>query len=322
MTLRIGILGAARVATYALIEAATDVAGVHVAGVAARDPHRARTYAEEHGILNVYPGYQALIEADEIDAVYVALPPALHAEWSIAAVAAGKPVLCEKPFTLDPAQVEAMIEAEASTGKLIMEAQHSHYHPLSARMREVVQSGQLGKIEQVESVFTVPIPDAVGDHRYDAAMGGGALWDLGLYAAYWIRSATGEEPVVVSADERRHVLGADIATTATLSLPSGGTATLNCAMDLPVAATLRVQGTDGVLDIINPLAPQRGHAFTVTDAKGHQTHEEFPVRASYCYQLDAFRDAVVDGAPVPTRGADSLATIRLLDAIRATARKG
>ncbi len=105
MTLRIGILGAARVATYAMIAAARDVDGVEVTAVAARDPERAEAYASEHKIPKTYQDYQAIIEASDIDAVYNALPPNLHAQWSIAAVDAGKPVLCEKPFALTVADV-------------------------------------------------------------------------------------------------------------------------------------------------------------------------------------------------------------------------
>ncbi|NJM49789.1 MAG: Gfo/Idh/MocA family oxidoreductase [Sphingomonadales bacterium] len=127
--LRIGILGAARVAVYAMIEAAHGVDGVEVAAVASRDLAKAQTYAQNHGIGRAIGGYQALIDDPDIDAVYVALPPDAHAHWSIAAAEAGKPVLCEKPFTLDPAQVQEIIAAEARTGMLIMEAQHSHYHP-------------------------------------------------------------------------------------------------------------------------------------------------------------------------------------------------
>ena len=112
MTLRIGILGAARVATYAMIAAAKDVEGVTVAGVAARDPERARTYASTHNIPTVYEDYAALIASPDIDAVYNALPPNLHARWSIAALETGKQVLCEKPFALSVGDVEDMLAAE------------------------------------------------------------------------------------------------------------------------------------------------------------------------------------------------------------------
>ena len=324
MTLRVGILGAARVATYAMIGAARDVEGVTVQAVAARDPARAQIYADEHGIARFYPDYQALIEADDVDAVYVALPPNLHARWSIAALAAGKPVLCEKPFALSVADAAAMVAAEAAHGGLLMEAQHSHYHPLSAHMRALVQSGTLGQITSAEAEFLATVAHTPGDLRYDYAVGGGALWDLGVYPAYWVCSALGEALTVATATARfvddDQATGADIATKAELTSASGASVTLACAMDAPLSARIRFTGTRGWLDIRNPLAPQRGHACRwEIDGKVHE--QQFDAASTYALQLAAFRDAVLYGAPVPTRGDDSIATIRLLAEIDTLARE-
>jgi predicted dehydrogenase len=321
VTLRIGILGAARVATYAMIDAAREVEGVEVRAVAARDPARASAYATEHHIANVYPDYQALIVADDVDAVYVALPPNLHAHWSIAAVEAGKAVLCEKPFALSVADVEVMLAAEARTGGLIMEAQHSHYHPISARMRETVQSNQLGEIRSFSACFVAPLNLPADDLRMIGDVGGGALWDLGVYPAYWIRSAFGEEPEVLSATQNLNTQGADLRTSATLKMPSGAVGLLECDME---AATFGVwfkaEGSMGALEVINPLSPPRGHMLKL-NIGGQQTEEQFTTKSTYAFQLEAFRDAVLDGKPVPTRGEDSLNTIRLLSAIRDAAVK-
>jgi predicted dehydrogenase len=319
MTLRIGILGAARVATYAMIDAARDVDGVLVQAVAARDPERAKAYAAQHRIPKVYDDYAALIAADDVDAIYNALPPHLHAQWSIAAVEAGKPVLCEKPFALSAADVEAMLEAETRTGVLIMEAQHSHYHPLSTRMRDVVRSGVLGKILSFSGSFSGPLNLTYDDHRNIGAIGGGALWDLGVYPAYWIRSAFGEEPTVLSATHRLNDRGADMETTAQLQLPSGATGVLTCNMEAEAMEVwLNVEGEKGRLEVTNPLSPQRQCHFALT-LNGQTSEETFTTRATYAFQLDAFRDAAVDGASVATRGEDSLATIRLLSEIKAKA---
>lgn len=321
MTLRIGILGAARVATYAMIDAAREVEGVTVQAVAARDPDRASAYAADHGIPKTYPDYQTLIEAADVDAVYVALPPNLHATWSIAAVEAGKPVLCEKPFALSVADVEAMLAAETRTGKLIMEAQHSHYHPISARMREILQSGVLGEVQSFSASFVAPLNLPSDDLRMIGDVGGGALWDLGVYPAYWIRSAFGEEPVVLSADQRLNAQGADLRTSAQLQLPSGAVGTLDGDMEAgKFGVWFKAEGSLGSLEVLNPLSPQRGHALKL-DIGGKQIEEQFPTKSTYAFQLEAFRDAVVDGAPVPTRGEDSLNTIRLLSAIRDRAAK-
>lgn len=323
MTLRVGILGAARVATYALIGAAREIIGVTVQAVAARDSARARSYADEHGIPKTYPDYQALIDADDVDAVYVALPPNLHARWSIAALAAGKPVLVEKPFALTMAEAEAMVEAEAAHRGLLMEAQHSHYHPLSAQMRAKVAGGMLGNMREVRGIFTIDFPPTPGELRYDRRVGGGALWDLGVYPLYWARSALSTELSVVVATQRwlddDRTEGADIASQARLLTKQGAQVSIDCAFDQPFAAAVRFEGSRGWLDIRNPLAPHRGHDFRWM-IDGKEGTENFTGLSTYAHQLAAFRDAAEHGAPVATRGTDSLATMRLMAAIDNLAR--
>jgi predicted dehydrogenase len=320
MTLRIGILGAARVATYAMIDAAKEIEGMEVAGVASRDLVKAQSYANEHGIARAFEGYQAIIDDPNIDCIYNALPPHLHAKWSIAALEAGKPVLCEKPFALNISDVEAMLDAEARTGKLLMEAQHSHYHPLAARMRDIVQGGELGTLAHVAARFAAPIQGYPDDIRFIPEVGGGGLWDLGVYPAYWMRSATGEEPMLLSAHQKLADTGADLMTEARMTLPSGATAELSSDMAAELEVWFRAEGTKGVLEVLNPLAPQREHRLKL-NIDGVESVEEFTRRPTYAYQLEAFRDAVLHGTSVPTRGEDSLATIRLLSAIQEIATK-
>jgi predicted dehydrogenase len=323
MTLRIGILGAARVAVYAMIAAAKDVEGVTVVAVAARDPLRARTYADEHGIPDIYPDYETLTMSPDVDAVYNALPPNLHARWSIAALEAGKSVLCEKPFTLTLADTQAMLAAEARTDKLLMEAQHTYYHPRHARIREIAQSGMLGKIRHISSQFDVPIPQTPGEIRWNGPVGGGALWDLGVYPVFWLREAMGEEPLLVSASHRLHESGTDIETAASFTFPSGASGTISCSMERDFAAWLKVEGEAGTLFVNNPLSPPE-QSLTI-DIGGTVSEEVFSNRTTYAFQLEAFRDAVLQGGlhgtPVHTRGEDSLKTIKLLSDIRALAMK-
>ena len=319
MTLRIGLLGASRVAVYAMIAAAKDVAGVEIVAVAARDLERARAYAKQHGIAHAFGSYEALIAADGIDAVYNGLPPNAHALWSIAAVQAGKPVLCEKPFALTIADVEAMLAAEARTGSLIMEAQHTHYHPRHRRIREIVQSGMLGQIRHVEARFDVPIPQTPDELRWDGAVGGGALWDLGVYPVYWLRASMGEEPQLVSARHSLNGKGADIWTEAEFTSGSGAQGSISCSMERNFAAWLHIEGDHGSLHVDNPLSPKEQRLELTRD--GVMTEEQFTSRPTYAFQLEAFCDAVLHGQPVPTRGEDSLATIRLLSAIRKLAMK-
>lgn len=320
MTMRIGILGAARVATYAMIAAARDVEGIEVAGVAARDPERARTYAETHEIPSIYTDYTELISDPDIDAVYNALPPSLHARWSIAALEAGKPVLCEKPFALSVDDVEAMLDAEKRSGLLLMEAQHTYYHPRHARIREIVRSGMLGEVTHIEAQFDVSVPETPDELRWNGAIGGGALWDLGVYPAFWLRATMGEEPLLISARHRLNARDADMETEADFAFGNGATGKIACSMQRPFAAWLKVKGTQGELFVPNPLSPPDRQSLTLTI--GGQTSEEiFTSRPTYAFQLEAFRDAVAGGPPPFTRGADSLKTIQLLTEIRMLAMK-
>jgi predicted dehydrogenase len=320
MSLRIGILGAARVATYAMIGAAKEVEGVTVAAVAARDPERAKDYAATHGIAHIFPDYAALIASNEVDAVYNALPPNLHAKWSIATLEAGKPVLCEKPFALCVSDVEAMLAAEARTGKFLMEAQHSHYHPIGARMREVVQSGSIGSVRHISACFSLEVKQTLTEIRWLPDVCGGALWDLGVYPVYWLRSIMGEEPRVLSAKQRLADSGADISTSASLIFASGARGTIETSMSSALSVWVLVEGSAGTMRVDNPLSAAFPQSLMLS-INGIETVETFSRRPSYAFQLEAFRDAVLNDMPVATRGEDSLATIRLLAAIRDTARK-
>ncbi len=315
MVLRIGILGAAKVATYAMIAPANLNANVMVQSVAARDKARAADYAIKHDIPEFFDSYDALIASPNIDAVYVALPPNVHAQWSVAAMEAGKHVLCEKPFTLDSNQVRAMNATAERTGKIMMEAQHTHYHPMLSRMRDLVREGVFGTIQRAECHFNIELKDVPGELRFLPDVGGGALWDLGVYCAFWLRSIFAAEPKIISARQRFAPSGADIETSAELKISDSFPATLSCSMDKPLSFYLDIIGSKGRLH-----SRWREKTLSIT-LNGITTDETFGDRTSYDYQLDAFVDAVKTGIPAPTSGEDSLKTILLLEAIVAAARK-
>ncbi|NJM49788.1 MAG: hypothetical protein HC843_01955 [Sphingomonadales bacterium] len=188
-------------------------------------------------------------------------------------------------------------------------------------MRDIVGGTALGQLQHIEAIFDADLDETPGEHRFIEAMGGGALWDLGVYAAYWIRSASGAEPAVLSASEIRHTGGADLATRAEMRLPCGASAVLSCNMKADgVRAQMVAVGSKGRLTVNNPLNPQKGHSLILERDGQEPVSEQFTLRPTFRYQLEAFRDAVTQGADVPTRGQDSLNTIKLLDAIRAKAR--
>ena len=203
---RIGTLGAARIAPTALLKPARDVHGVEVMAVAARDRSKAHAFATKHAIPRVLDSYEQLIADPEIDAIYNPLPNGLHAEWTIAALEAGKHVLCEKPFTANAHEAEAVAAVAARHPELVlMEAFHWRYHPLAERIRGIIASGELGKVRNIETYMCIPLP-LPNDIRFDIGLAGGALMDTGCCAIHQLRTfadATGAgEPHVAKAEAK------------------------------------------------------------------------------------------------------------------------
>src|SRR6201985_1995904 len=170
---RIGVFGAARITPTALIKPARGNAEVVVAAVAARDLSRAQAFAAKHGIARVHDSYAALIADPDLDAVYTPLPTGLHGRWTRAALTAGKHVLCEKPFTANAAEAREIAALAADSDRVVMEAFHYRYHPLTLRAEEIIASGELGTLQHVEAALCFPLPK-FSDIRYNYELAGGA----------------------------------------------------------------------------------------------------------------------------------------------------
>jgi predicted dehydrogenase len=317
--IRIGILGAARIAPASLIEPAERNPEVVVAAVAARDRSRAQRFARKHGIPQVYDSYQALIDAPDLDAVYIPLPNGLHGRWTRAAVQAGKHVLCEKPFTANAAEAREIAALANDSDRVVMEAFHYRYHPLISAAEQIIASGELGTLLRVEAAMCFPLPK-FSDIRYDYALAGGALMDAGCYAVHIARVLGGENPAVVAAQAKVRDSRIDRAMTAELRFPSGHTGGIRCSMwssdVLRIGAT--VVGERGRMRLVNPVLPHLGHVLSVRSENGRRMRR-FGHRASYDYQLDAFAAAVLRGEPVATAPGDAVETMTVIDAIYQTA---
>ncbi len=316
--MRLGLVAAARIAPKAVIVPAREVDGIDVVAVGARSLDRAKAFAEEWGIPRAEGSYEAVIEAEDVDAVYIATPAAEHRRWTISALDAGKAVLCEKPIGANAADAVAMVAAAERTGRVLVEAFHWRYHPMADRIAAILASGRIGEVRHVRGEFSIPAGDIPRtDIRWDLALGGGALMDLGCYALQWCRFAAGAEPEVVSASAECPVPGIDATMTAQLVFPDGVTGEVHCSMDAPPGqrvASLHVVGSEGELMVLNPLAPQMGNLLTVTTSAGEE-HESVAQTSTYVHQLRAFVAAVDDGVAAPTGGADAIATMRAIDAI-------
>ncbi len=313
--LRIGILGAASIAPVALIRPARRTGRVTVAAVAARDPERAEKFARKHSIPRVLPTYEDLVNDPDLDAIYNPLPNGLHGHWTVAALNAGKHVMCEKPFTANADEARVVAEADnAHPGLVVMEAFHYQYHPLSKRVVEIVRSGELGNVESIDIAFSAPLWKK-GDIRYQLALAGGATMDMGCYPVSLLRLLA-PGPRVTSADAKLSSPGVDRAMDARFSLPDGGSAHVGCSMFSTSILRLHadVTGDDGKLSVFNPFAPQHGHRLKVTSASGTRK-ERFSRKATYDYQLEAFSAAVEDGASFPTTSGDAIRTMELIDSV-------
>jgi predicted dehydrogenase len=316
---RIGILGAARIASSALIEPAKENAEVEVVAVAARDSSRAQAFADEHGIARAHPSYESLIADPDVDAVYNPLPNGLHGKWTRAALAAGKHVLCEKPFTANAGEAREIADLAAQSDRVVMEGFHYRYHPLTLRIEQILLSGELGKLERVEAAVCFPLPK-FSDIRYDYSLAGGATMDAGCYAVHMVRTFGGSTPEVVSARAKLRDPQVDRAMTAELRFAGGHTGRISCSLWSAnlLQLSAKVIGDRGELRVRNPVMPQTSHRLSVRSAEGKRV-ERFSRRPSYAYQLDAFAAAVLHGEPIKTTPEDAVENMTVIDAIYSAA---
>jgi predicted dehydrogenase len=312
--LRIGVLGAARITPMALIKPAKLVPGTVVAAVAARDKTRAEEFARKHGIEKVHSSYDELIADPSIDAVYNPLPNALHAEWTLKALAAGKHVLCEKPFTSNEVEAREVADAAAKSGLVVMEAYHYRYHPLAERIREIAHSGQIGDVKHIHVAMCFPLPK-FSDIRYSYPLGGGTTMDC-CYAVHVLRLLGTSEPTVESANALLHGVDIDRAMQVKYSFADGSTGSTSTSMwsRKLLQFSASVTGSRGELKVLNFIAPQFYNRLTLK-VDGRKTHERVRGDATYTYQLRAFLAAVRDGGPVITDPQDAVLTMKVIDDI-------
>jgi predicted dehydrogenase len=311
-TVRLGVLGAARILHDAVAVPAASVPEVEVTAIAARDRERAAATAEREGIPRVLDSYDALLADPEIDAVYVPTPAALHGVWVRRAVAAGKHVLCEKPFTADAAEAEEIHALAQASGLVVMEAFHSQHHPSWARVRALLDEGAIGEVLSAEADFCVSIPDRA-DIRWQEGMAGGALMDLGVYPLRFLTVLLGVGTVrsAQAVDEN----GVDAEITVHLDLPGGVDGTLRASMveTGPERNAGRIEGTRGSITLHSAYLPQHGGRIVV-DRDGAVTEEAVDPTASYVFMLRAFADAVLRGADPVSGTAAAVDAMRLVDA--------
>ena len=317
-----GTLGTSRITEAALLEPATNVHDVTVTAVAARDKSRAEAFALRHAIPAAYGSYDELLADPDIDAVYNPLPNSQHGPWTLKAIAAGKHVLCEKPFASNAEQAEQVVAAASAAGLVVMEAMHYRYHPLIQRLRELVT--ELGPVQHLQcwTSFVITDPD---DIRYDYDLAGGALMDGGCYAVDCLRLLGGGEPSVSGAladpwPSSRGDSGdcgkvADRATAVRLAFGGGATGWFESAFtrDGEFRADVHVSCRDGQVWMQNFILAHLGRLVATRNGSVIADEHASGDTTSYTYQLRAFAAAIAAGGPVPTSAAQAVATMRVID---------
>lgn len=313
--IRIGVLGAAAIVPAALTNPAHSITEAQVVAIAARDPKRAEAFARKHGIPRIYQTYKDLLDDPDIDAIYNPLPNSLHAEWTIRALKAGKHVLCEKPFASNAPEAEEMATVARDTALVLSEAFAYRYHPLTAKVKEIIASGELGKIQHIEAQFCFLLPSP-NNIRFKYELAGGALMDCGCYPVSLIRFLAEAEPTVERAEARLFAPQVDHKMSADLSFADGRTAHLVCDMLSPLLfrSLLKVEGDAGNLRVINPYHP---HWFNWLSVNGQNGSHSEHVRGEnvYAFQLHTFIKAIRGEMKLNTNPEDAIGNMRLIDSI-------
>jgi len=289
--------------------------------VASRDAARARQFADEVGIPLSFGSYEDLLASDAVDAVYVAVPTSLHAEWTIKALAAGKDVLCEKPFAATSAQVEACFDAAERAGRQCFEGLMYRHHPQTQLARQMVSDGVIGRLTLVRAALSTSVGE--GDIRLSPTLDGGALNDLGCYCVSAVRLFAGS-PRSIHAEQVGDDNGVDLRLAATLRLGGDVLGQLDVGLDLARRDQLELVGTEGRLMLWDPwlcrlpsieLWRDGDMELVTIDPQGafDLSHDEGD---TYRIQIDTVSAAILTGTPPSYGRADAVEQARVLEAIR------
>lgn len=326
--LRWGVLGTAGIARSQVVPAIQASSNGRVTALAGRDPKRNAEFARAFGIKDVFASYEALLDSPDVDAVYIPLPNGLHAEWAMKAADAGKPVLCEKPLAPDAAEARRVVENFAAKKLPLMEGFMYRFHPQNVHALKLVRDGAIGDVSEVRAHLSVDImADAAGNVRFDKALGGGSLLDMGCYAVSAARLFLGEPVAAQASFEVDPRTGVDLSASAILEFPDSRTALISSSFKASGQGLYQVIGMEGVIDVPRAFIPGMGSRVAeglviVSDPDGRRSEKTFQPANHYRLMAEAFAEAVLSGRPVPYPPEDAVNNMRALDAIAASAASG
>ncbi len=314
-----GLLSTAKI-NRALINPLTASKRTRLLAVASRSISSAEAYAHEWKIPRAHGSYEALLADPEVDVIYNSLPNHLHAEWTIKALHAGKHVLCEKPFALTLAEADAMSQAARETGKVVAEAFMYRHHAQTLKVKEIVESGVLGKLQLIKGSFTFTLTRE-GNYRWMEEAGGGSIWDVGCYPISYARMIVGAEPVEVSGWQVTGQGGADESFVGQMRFESGVHAQFDSGFNSPFRSMVEIVGTDASLNIPNPFKP--GRINEVFISRGN-TQEKIKIKGDELYlgEVDDLCDAIMKNKQPRISLEDSRKNIAVILAFIESAKTG
>ncbi len=316
-SVRFGVIGTGRI-TRRLVAELQSTDAVEVTAIASRSGDRAQWYADQYGIAAAVTGYDHLLRRDDVDAVYISLPPSLHGQWSIAAAEHGKHVLCEKPLATTTSEAESIDQACRHSDVRWLDATAWLHHQRTAAFASWLADKRLGEIGHVSASVSFYQPFQSGEHRLDPALGGGCLLDLGWYAAGLVRFALGQLPKAVLADTVIRQ-GVSQRLTALIWFENDATATISCGYDTATRKWFEIAGSSASLicdDYTRPW-PDRPARCWIHDAAGQVESEEFGGN-----QERSMIQQLIGDQPLDQLHRQALDTQRILDALKRSAETG
>ena len=321
--IRWGVLSTANIGIEKVIPAMQQSEFCEIVAIASSRIEKAQAAATKLGIPKAYGAYEELLNAPEVDAVYIPLPNHLHVPWSIKALEAGKHVLCEKPLALTATEANQLLGiAQKYSKQKIMEAFMYRHHPQWQRARQMIDEGKIGDLRTIQSFFSYFNADP-GNIRNIAEFGGGGLMDIGCYCISLSRFIFGAEPIrvcgIIEFDPKSK----------TDRLASGvldfgrGTSTFTCATQLTPFQRVNIFGTDGRIEIEIPFNAPPDRPCKIAYQHGKESGEiSFDVCDQYEIQGHLFSKAILHDSEVPTPLDDAVANMKVIDTLIKSAENG
>jgi predicted dehydrogenase len=327
-SLRWGILGTGNIARQFAAGMSTARRG-SLAAVGSRAEASAAQFAANYRVARAHGSYDDLIADPEVDAVYLSLPNSMHHEWTLRCLRAGKHVLCEKPFATNEAQAQEMFGEATRRGLVLVEAFMYRSHPMTQEILRIVRGGVIGELKLIRTSFCYRTKRVADNIRFDPALAGGALMDIGCYCLDFSRLFAGAEPTDFQVTGHVHESGVDDLAAGFLNLRGGLTASFTCGMTVQADNTAYLCGSEGFIEIPVPWKPPRENATyaivratppkmdgPLADVKPREARTVSAPAELYALEADDFAAAVVDRAPPRVTEAETVGTMHLLDAMR------